>query len=87
MDDQLVIDYQETFNGEHGKRVLEHLRKISNLNRVVIPTDNNGRIDHLEVMRNEGQRSVVIHIYTMLNKDPCEVKQEKAITKKGKVNG
>jgi hypothetical protein len=75
---QLIIDYKYTFGSEQSKRVLEDLRKLANLNRSVIPRDREGRIDPLEVMRNEGQRSVVVHIYTKIAKNPNEVKQKEA---------
>ena len=76
---QLVIDYQNTFDSEMGRRVLADLKKLSKLNSSFVPIDNEGRIDPLQLMRNEGQRSVLVHIYTKLGKDPFEVKQERAI--------
>ena len=76
---QLIIDYQNTFDSEMGRRVLADLKRLSKLNSSFVPIDNEGRIDPLQLMRNEGQRSVLVHIYTKLGKDPFEVKQERAI--------
>ena len=76
---QLIIDYQQTFGSEMGQRVLADLKRLSKLNSSFVPIDNEGRIDPLQLMRNEGQRSVLVHIYTKLGKDPFETKQERAI--------
>lgn len=65
---QKLIDYQETFNGPHGRRVLKDLMKHSNFNYSVVPKDNAGRIDVSEVLRREGQRSVIIHIIRQMEK-------------------
>lgn len=73
---QTIIDFQQTFGTEAGKRVVSHLRSYSKID------------GYLNLMRNatpiqvafaEGQRSMMMHIYTKLGKDPYEVKQEKAI--------
>lgn len=69
---QLVMSYKQTFLGEHGKRVLDHLKICSCFNIAKIPNDNIGRIDPYEVMRQEGMRSVIINIETMLNMKPDE---------------
>ena len=71
---QLVIDYKQTFGTRYGKRVLEHLKLMANFNVAVVPNDHNGKIDALEIMRQEGMRSVIIGIETMLNTDPSEEK-------------
>ena len=71
---QLVIDYKQTFLGEHGVKVLAHMKKLARFNVATVPCDNFGRIDPLEVMRQEGMRNVIIHIETMLNKEPGESK-------------
>lgn len=65
---QKLIDYRETFNGKHGAKVLEDLKKHSNFNYSVVPKDSMGRIDVSEVLRREGQRSVIIHIIRQLEK-------------------
>ncbi len=74
--DQKTIDYKQCFGSEHGKRTLEHLKKLTKFNIAIIPCDNMGRIDPLEVMRQEGMRSVIIHIENMIKADP---NQEKGI--------
>ena len=71
---QLVMDYKETFLSEHGKKVLVHMKKLARFNVATVPNDFTGRIDPLEVMRQEGMRNVIIHIETMLNKKPGESK-------------
>ena len=75
---QLLIDYKMTFGTESGERVLADMKSKANFDRSVIPRDANGRIDPMEVMRNEGQRSGIVHIEIQLGKDPHEQKQEKA---------
>ena len=65
---QLLISYNEVFNGPHGKRVLKDLMKHANFNYAVVPKDNTGKIDVSEVLRREGQRSVIIHIIRQMEK-------------------
>jgi len=65
---QLLISYNETFNGPHGKRVLKDLRTHSHFNYAIVPKDSTGRIDVSEVLRREGQRSVIIHIIRQMEK-------------------
>jgi hypothetical protein len=77
MDDearQLVIDYKRTYGTKAGKRVLSHMKAIAKFNIAFVPLDNIGRIDTSEIMRQEGARSVIIHIESMLNTDPNEEK-------------
>lgn len=71
---QLVMSYKQTFLGEHGKRVLDHMKVCAKFNIATVPTDNLGRIDVYEVMRQEGMRSVIINIEKMINKKPGESK-------------
>jgi len=71
---QLVRDYKATFGADAGKRVLAHMKLMAKYNIASVPNDNMGRIDPYEVMRQEGMRSVIIHIETMLRKKPDEVK-------------
>jgi len=74
---QLVIDYQETFNGPHGKRVLADLRSHSKIDGY-LNIMGNKEIKPFHIAFAEGQRSVLIHIYSKLGKDPYEVKQVRA---------
>jgi len=70
---QLVMSYKQTFLGEHGKRVLDHMKVCAKFNIAIVP-NNLGRIDVYEVMRQEGMRSVIINIEKMINKKPGESK-------------
>jgi len=73
---QTIIDFQQTFGTEAGKRVLAALRSHSkidsylNLMKAFTP---------IQVAFAEGQRSMMMHIYAQLRKDPYEVRQKKAI--------
>lgn len=70
---QLVMDFLNAFTSEGGKRVLERISVLCNETE---PTyvDSNA----LGTAYKEGQRSVILHIRKMLNKDPNKQKQEKA---------
>jgi hypothetical protein len=70
---QINIDYRETFAPEYGKRVLANLTRTTGALKANPPTD------ALTMAYKEGQRSVIIHIYAMLNKQINEPKQERAI--------
>lgn len=74
--EQLKIDYLETFTSPHGQRVLEDLRKLSRFDYSVVPTGNDGHVDALDVMRNEGMRAVVIHILRKIEKKKEEKQTE-----------
>ena len=76
---QTIIDYQQTFGTEAGKRVLDDIKKLSKVLFAIVPYDNNGRLDLGAMAYKDGQRSVLVHIYAKLRKDPYEVKQSKAI--------
>ncbi len=78
---QSMMDFQNTFGSEEGKRVLESLKDMAKYNLAIVPYDNNSRIDINAVMRNEGKRAVITHIEAMLGKDPYKEKQQKAISK------
>lgn len=85
MDDkakQLIMDFQNTFTSEGGKRVLEALKKRANSEVVVMPLDNNGRVDICQVMQNNGMRAIVTYIEGMLAKDPHKEKQTEARSSK-----
>lgn len=70
---QSVIDYQTVFCTPEGKRVLEHLKKLAHYNMAFVPRAR-GQVDPYEMCREEGKRAVIVHIETMLNKDPTEKK-------------
>ena len=69
---QNIMDYLATFEPEAGKRVRAHLRKTFRCDISIIPKDTTGRIDPFAMARSEGQRSVIVHIETMLKKDQNE---------------
>ena len=76
---QTIIYYQQTFEPEAGKRVLDNLKKLSRVLLATVPMDNDGKLDPYMMAYQNGQRSVLVHIYAKLRKDPYEVKQSKAI--------
>lgn len=84
---QLIIDYKQTFEAPAGKRVLEDLKKRSNVLFAPIPFDKENRLDPYLMVYQNGKRSVMIHIYAQLKKDPYEVKQVKAINERENENG
>ncbi|RLE44514.1 hypothetical protein DRJ16_02135 [Candidatus Woesearchaeota archaeon] len=67
--EQLVRDYKTVFGSEAGKRVLEDLKRICN----VLFTS--FRSDPYETAFCEGQRSVFLHIQTMVERDMEEIKK------------
>lgn len=75
---QKIIDYQQTFGAEAGKRVLADLRGLSKIDGYLNLTHNRD-ITAIQVAFAEGQRSFMMHIYSKMGKDPYEVKQAKAI--------
>ena len=66
---QKINDYLNTFMSEAGKRVLEDLKKGARYNQSYVPKGNDGHIDALEMARQEGKRSVIVHIELMLKKE------------------
>ena len=70
MSDQLTQDYKETFNSVHGKRVLDNLMSLAHYNVAFVPKGLDGHVDAYEMCREEGKRSVIVHIERMLNKNP-----------------
>lgn len=77
----LIIDYRNTFESPQGERVLKDLRKIFNFDVSVQPLGIDGHIDSYKVVRNEGCRSVIIHILRKIEKDFDDKKQEEAVHK------
>ena len=74
---QTIIDFQQTFGTEAGKRVLENLRIRSKIDGYLNLV--NSDVTPIQVAFAEGQRSMMIHIYNQMRKDPYEVKQKTAI--------
>ena len=77
--EQLIRDYKYTFGSPDGKTVLEDLKRLANYDLVLVPLDNNGRIDSHQVMRNEGNREVVVHILRKIKVDLGKPKQTEAV--------
>ena len=66
--EQLIRDYSEAFGSVQGQRVWDNLQMLARYKVVRVPKDNLGRIDPYAVCREEGMRSVMVHIETMLRK-------------------
>lgn len=79
---RLCQDCRNIFEAADGERVLKHLRKVFQYDKSVIPRGLDGHIDANEVMRNEGQRSVIRHILLKMSTDPEEEKQKEAVHEK-----
>lgn len=73
---QLVMDFQNTFTSEGGKRVLADLRKKSTYDVSSISTDKSRPIDVNRLIYDEGQRAVIIYIFRMLGMKLDKEKQE-----------
>lgn len=78
---QKIIDYQQTFEPEAGKRVLADLRGLSKIDGYLNLTHNKD-ITAIQVAFAEGQRSFMMHIYSQIGKDPYEVRQKRAINER-----
>lgn len=77
--EQLIRDYKYTFGSPDSERVVGDLKRLANYDLVLIPVDNNGRIDTNQVMFNEGQRSVIVHILRKIKVDLGKPKQTEAV--------
>jgi hypothetical protein len=58
----LVMDYKVTFSGEHGQRVLDHLCRLSTINRPSLGVVPGQPLDVNRLIYDEAQRSVVLSI-------------------------
>ena len=65
---QIIQDYQNCFTSVSGKKVLEDLRRVFKFDMSVVPIGEDAHIDVNRLIRNEGQRSVLIHILSQMNK-------------------
>jgi len=77
--EQLTRDYKYTFGSPDSERVVKDLKGLANYDLVLVPLDNNGRIDSHQVMFNEGQRSVIVHILRKIKVDLGKPKQTEAV--------
>lgn len=66
---QVVVDYRATFNTEHGKRVLERMKKKAKFHMGSKPKKADGDIAVNELVWLAAQRSVVIDIINTMNKE------------------
>ena len=73
-EEQLVRDFKEVFGGDNGERVLERLSKLCNEHRPTFVDQNPTGTAY-----KEGQRSIILHVRSMLNKDIKETKQKVAV--------
>ena len=69
-----IMAYLDVFGSENGKIVKNDIDTLSGYHISRIPRGLDGHIDPLEMARQIGQRSVSVHIETMLKKDPNEKK-------------
>lgn len=66
---ELTIAYMDTFNSEHGKKVLQHLMSTFFCFHSTIGDTPE------ETAYNEGARSVVLRILKTINQDPSRFEQ------------
>lgn len=66
---KLVLAYQGCFSSDNGKLVIADLRRVFKFDMSVVPIGEDAHIDVNRLIRNEGQRSVLIHILTQITKD------------------
>jgi hypothetical protein len=73
---KLIRIYQRIFNSDEGKQVLYDLMRRSN----TLSSSFNG-MDYLTMAYNEGRRSIILYILSMIDSDPEALKQlmEKSI--------
>ncbi len=67
---QMKSDYLAVFSGDAGSRVLKDLRRYCYYNRTTIDKD------PVMMAFKEGQRSVILHIHTVLNMDLEKVREQ-----------
>jgi hypothetical protein len=65
---QIIQDYQNCFTSDSGKKVLDDLRRVFKFDMSVVPIGEDAHIDVNRLIRNEGQRSVLIHILSQMSK-------------------
>jgi len=65
---QTRIDFNETFNTAHGKRVVEKLKRRFNYDVVIWKRDNLGRIDPYDVTIRAAQKVVINYITNQMEK-------------------
>lgn len=80
---QLITDYSVVFNSEHGKNVLDDLKKHCPLLTASINTT--AGIDVNKLLFLEGQRSVFLYIFKMLNVDPYAERSNHAVNMESKL--
>jgi hypothetical protein len=68
-DIRIIRAYKNFSTSDWGKIVLSNLREVFKFDMSVVPIGEDAHIDVNRLIRNEGQRSVIIHILSQLNKD------------------
>ena len=74
---QLIMDYQAIFNSEKGKNILKDLRKKCPLMDNGIDTSKGIDTHKLYVL--EGYRNLLLYIFKMMDADPYEQRQRRAV--------
>ena len=74
----LAKAFQGLFGSDLGKVVFGALKKFAKSDIVVIPLDDMGRTDPIEMGRNDGKRGFIVYIESMLNKTFNQKEQENA---------
>ncbi len=69
---QIITDFQDTFGTQHGKRVMEYLKKICHYDDI-IDCD-----DAMILSKYTGERNVYVSILNMLKADPNQEVQTEA---------
>ncbi len=78
---QLVTDYGLVFNSEHGRRVWADLRAKSHIDKTA--KQSNPSLDTNLGNYQDGQRSMSLYIFKMLNIDPYAERAKTAVNLDG----
>jgi hypothetical protein len=66
---KVVLAYQGCLTSENGKIMFADLKRVFKFDMSVVPIGDDAHIDVNRLIRNEGQRSVLIHMITQMSKD------------------
>jgi hypothetical protein len=69
-ENQEIIDYRSTFLTDHGKRVLDRMKRKAKFHTGHKPKKLDGDISTNELLWQAAQRSVIIDIENTLKKEP-----------------
>ena len=78
---RLTRAYKRYFGGDdpEGNMILADLKSKAGFDLSIVPLGTDEHIDIYQVMRNEGQRSVIIHILRQVAKDLDKTQQTETI--------